>query len=76
MGVIANYCKPSGGNMDTFMTIRMESETKDKIAEMAKREHRSAAGQAKYLIEKAMSAIEDNSTQARELADYMNAVQG
>lgn len=42
-----------------YMTIRTTKEVRDKLAEIAEREHRSLSGQALALIIKAIEEIEN-----------------
>ena len=41
-----------------YMTIRMDTSLKKKVAELAKTEHRKFTDQAVFLIEKGLKAVE------------------
>jgi hypothetical protein len=64
-----------GGKMeDTYLTVRVDSATKDRIAAIANREHRSSASQIKYMLEQALEQMDGGKAgQAQELRQYMQA---
>lgn len=58
----------------TNMTVRLDAATRERITVLAAKEHRSAASQVKYMLEKALDQIEaGESGQAKELRQFMEA---
>ena len=48
-----------------YMTVRIEPELRDKIANIAKKEHRSVSAQARMMLIKAVEDMEDFVTELR-----------
>jgi predicted transcriptional regulator len=58
---------------DTYMTIRVDGDTRSRIATLAAREHRSSASQVKYMLEKAIELLEGgNSGEAQDLRRFLD----
>ena len=58
----------------TNMTVRLDAATRERIATLADKEHRSSASQVKYMLEKALEQFDGgNCGQAQELRQYMQA---
>jgi len=75
MGVKVIQVKLMGGNMqDSYLTIRVDTTMRDRIAVVASKEHRSSASQIKYMLEQALEQMDGGkSGQAQELKNFMEA---